>query len=384
MPRKISLVFRDRQGSAPALMLFLLAMAGAAGDSTLVATLRGNPVENEERATPALGYYEGLINAPRREVVGEVPQPPPGWLPFGGEVTGIVQELPTYLRWEMKPNLDIRWNGTTFRTNSLGFRTPEVTLEKPAGTYRIVVFGSSNTMGYGVNGEDQYTRHLQHWLNEWAGALRRVEVVNLAVAGDSPTRRLARLRKEAGRWNADWVVCDATALDSWLEDVHIHSVVQRGLPIPFPFVSKAISRSGVTPADSFEVFREKFRGESEGLLGDVYAAWCEGIHAPASPLDCAHTPPVGQQCEVSPRFRADSLARQPAWARFCGPVDLIGSYGSRGIPHLRVGQAFQRPRPSGHLRGFSRRHLAPRGASRAIHVAPSPGARPAAERREHL
>ena len=86
-----------------------------------------------------------------------------------------------------------------------------------------------------------------------------MEVVNLAVAGDSPTRRLERMKKEAGRWNADWLLCDASVLDSWLEDNHIHSVVQRGLPIPYPFVEEAIRRSGVTAADSLEVFREKFR-----------------------------------------------------------------------------------------------------------------------------
>ena len=113
-----------------------------------------------------------------------------------------------------------------------------------------------------------YTRHLEQWLNAWTGPSRRVEVVNLAVAGDSPTRRLERMKKEAGRWNADWLLCDASALDSWLEDNHIHSVLQRGLPIPFPFVKKAIRRSGVTAADSIEVFRDKFRGESEGLLGE--------------------------------------------------------------------------------------------------------------------
>jgi hypothetical protein len=175
----------------------------------------------------------------------------------------------------MKPNLDICWNGTTFQTNRLGFRTPDVSLEKPAGTYRILVFGSSNTMGYGVNNSEIYTRHLEQFLDAWTGPSMRVEVVNLAVAGDSPTRRLERMKKEAGRWNADWLLCDASVLDPWLEDNHVHTVVQRGLPIPHPFVEEAIRRSGVTAADSLEVFREKFRDESERLLAGVYAAWSQ-------------------------------------------------------------------------------------------------------------
>jgi hypothetical protein len=264
-----SWLFRERSGSAPALMVFLLALAGLAGDSAVVGTLRGSSAKAETPTAPLLGYYESLINAPRQLIAGEISQPPPGWLPFGGDVTGIVRELPTYLRWEMKPNLDIRWNGTTFQTNSLGFRTPEISLEKSRSTYRILVFGSSNTMGYGVEAEDVYTRHFERWLNERVGPGRRVEVVNLAVAGDSPTRRLARMQKEAGRFDADWLLCDATAMDSWLEETHVHSVLQRGIPIPFPFVQDAVRQSGVTAADSLESFREKFRDKSEGLFANV-------------------------------------------------------------------------------------------------------------------
>ena len=178
-------------------MVFLLAIAGLAGDTALVSTLRGFSVDNDGAPGADLGLLREPHQRAGREIAGNAPHPPPGWLPFGGEVTGIVNELPTYLRWEMKPNLDIRWNGTSFKTNSLGYRTPEVSPKKPAGTYRIVVFGSSNTMGYGVNTDDVYTRHLERFLNGWSGPSCRVEVVNLAVAGDSPTRRLARMRKEA-------------------------------------------------------------------------------------------------------------------------------------------------------------------------------------------
>ena len=52
-------------------MVFLLAIAGLAGDSALVSTLRGFSVANEARQAPTLGYYEGLINAPGREIGGD-------------------------------------------------------------------------------------------------------------------------------------------------------------------------------------------------------------------------------------------------------------------------------------------------------------------------
>jgi hypothetical protein len=66
-------------------MVFLLAIAGIAGDSALVASLRSLAVENESSPVRTLGYYEGLINTSRYEGSGDETSPPPGWRPFGGD-----------------------------------------------------------------------------------------------------------------------------------------------------------------------------------------------------------------------------------------------------------------------------------------------------------
>ena len=345
MPRGISRLLRNRPGSAPTLMVFLLAIAGLAGDTALVSTLRGFSVANEARHAPTLGYYEGLINIPGREFAGDAPSPPPGWLPFGGDVTGIVKELSTYLRWEMKPNLDIRWNGTVFQTNSFGFRTPEVCLEKPVGTYRILVFGSSNTMGYGVNNDDVYTRHLEHFLNAWMGPSRRVEVVNLAVAGDSPTRRLERMRKEAGRWNADWILCDASALDLWLEDNHIQSVLLRGIPIPFSFVQEAVRRSGATGADSIEVFRDKIRGESERLVANAFAAWSDLAARLQIPLTVVILPRGDSKAKSNRVFK---LMRSLCARNGLDFVDISSAFDDMEVDEFRISDWDKHPNARGH------------------------------------
>lgn len=349
MPRGISRLLRHRPGSAPALMVFLLALAAIAGDTAMVSTLRGYAVKDHASHGPTLGYYEALINAPPRQLSDDAPHPPPGWLPFGGDVTGIVTELPTYLRWEMKPNLNIVWNGTTFQTNGMGFRTPEATLEKPADTYRILVFGSSNTMGYGVNNSEMYTRHLERFLNAWVGPSMRVEVVNLAVAGDSPTRRLARMQKEAGRWQADWLLCDASVLDPWLEDNHIHTVVQRGLPVPYPFVAAAVRRSGVTAADSLEVFRDKFRDESERLLANVYAAWSAEAARIQVPLSVIILP-RGDSKAKSPRVF--QLIRSLCTQNGLDYIDISGAFDHMEVDEFRVSDWDKHPNARGHQAMF--------------------------------
>jgi hypothetical protein len=345
VPRGISVLWRHRPGSVPAVMIVLLAMAGLAGDTALMSTLRGSAARDEVHAAPTLGYYEALINSPQREMASNDPQPPPGWLPFGGEVTGIVTELPTYLRWEMKPNLDFRWNGAIFQTNRLGFRTPEASLEKPVGTYRILVFGSSNTMGYGVNNSDIYTRHLEQFLNTWIGPSRRVEVVNLAVAGDSPSRRLERMKKEAEHWNADWLLCDASVLDFWLEDNHIHSVLQRGLPIPYSFVAEAVGRSRTSGADSIEVFREKFRDQSEHVIAHVYAAWSKEAARLQVPLSIVILP-RGDSKAKSPRVF--EMIRSLCVQNKLDYLDISGAFDRMEVDEFRISDWDRHPNARGH------------------------------------
>jgi hypothetical protein len=330
-------------------MVLLLALAGLAGDSALVASLRRSAVDIESHQEPRLGYYEALINPPRLEIADRGPVPPPGWLPFGGDQTGIVRELPAYLRWEMKPNLAIRWNGTSFHTNSRGYRTPEVTPDKPPGTYRILVFGSSNTMGYGVNNDEVYTRLLERWLNGWVGLSRRVEVVNLAVAGDSPTRRLARLQKEAGRWSADWLLCDASAFDTWLEDAHIHSVLQRGLPIPYPFVRDAIERTGLTPLDSLESLRDKFRGEGERMLAHVYSGWSVEAARLGIPLTVLILPRADGKAKSQ---RVLDLIRSCSSQAGLAYLDLSGAFDHLDVEEFRISEWDKHPSASGHVAIF--------------------------------
>jgi GDSL-like lipase/acylhydrolase family protein len=323
MKRELSTFFSFRRGSSSLTMILLLALAGIAGDRTPIRTLRGLSRPNETETALPLGYYEALINTSSHVAATPTTGPPAGWLPFGGEETGIVQELPSYLRWTMKPNLDIRWNGAEFRTNRLGFRTPEVSNEKPARTFRILVFGSSNSMGYGVSNHEIYTSLLEGWLRSWVGPSYRVEVVNLSVAGDSPSRRLCRLQQEAQRFHPDWLISDASSFDSWLEDSHIQGVVDRRLPVPFPFVEKAIRRTGVTPGESLESFRAKFQGESERMFDAVYAGWSAESNRLGVPMTVVILP------------RADSKGKSPR------VVQLIHSLAARhGLDCLDIANAF--------------------------------------------
>jgi hypothetical protein len=319
-------------------------MAVIAGDSDGIATLRGvRPAGTSRQEAP--GYYEALTASVRWESDESAPGMPPGWRPFGGPETGIVEETRSYLRWKMRPNLDLRWNGTDFRTNSLGYRTPEVSLAKAKGVYRVVLFGSSNTMGYGVHDVDVFARHLERWLNERIGPSHRAEVVNLAVAGDSPTRKLYRLQQEAANYDADWLLFDASALDGWLEGTHIYFVLQRGLPIAFPFVRDAVQRSGITVADSLEAVRVKFSLESEVVLDSVFRMLGAEARRLQRPLTVLTLPRADDKAKSPRVFRRIAL-----FARRHGLdlMDLSDAFDHLDLEEFRISAWDKHPSARGH------------------------------------
>lgn len=84
----------------------------------------------------------------------------------------------------LRPDLDTWFQGTRFRSNRLGFRGPEVRVDKPDGTVRVAVLGRSVTMGQGVALEDAWPAQLEALLDRDAGAAGpRYEVLNFAVTG---------------------------------------------------------------------------------------------------------------------------------------------------------------------------------------------------------
>jgi lysophospholipase L1-like esterase len=338
----------SRPGASPLTMTLLLVMAVIAGDCASISALRGSSAEGA-RAAQRVGYYEALTDAPEQVPDRPAPGPPAGWTAFGGEESGIVREVPSYSRWTMKPDLDLRWNGAVFRTNHLGLRSPEIEPVKPDGTYRIIVLGSSNTMGYGVDNDQMYTYLLQRWLNERVGPSHRVEVVNLAVSADSPSRRLWRLQEEAGRLGPDWLLCDVSLFDAWLEDRHIHAALQRGLPIPFDFVRGAIGRTGVGPADSFDAFREKFRGESERMFEDVYAGWSAEARRMGVPLTLVILPRSDSK-DKSTRLHRYILSL--ADRHSLDYLDVSDAFDALAVDEFRISEWDHHPNARGHAAIF--------------------------------
>jgi hypothetical protein len=115
-----------RGGSLLPVSILLLTGAWIAPQSRVVKTLLGpSSIEKELGQAETRGYQESILDASKllhRDPSGmlddDAQLPPPGWIPFCA--AGLVEAEPTYLLWILRPNLDARWNGTSFHSNSLG------------------------------------------------------------------------------------------------------------------------------------------------------------------------------------------------------------------------------------------------------------------------
>ncbi len=88
--------------------------------------------------------------------------------------------------------------------NSAGFRGPEVSRQKPAGTWRIAVIGDSVTYGLGVPQEQTFCAGLQSRLR--AAGSGPVEVLNFGVPAYSSFQEYRLLRSRVLDFQPDLVV----------------------------------------------------------------------------------------------------------------------------------------------------------------------------------
>lgn len=88
-------------------------------------------------------------------------------------------EWSPYEHWITRSNLRSRF----YRTNALGFRGAEATLEKPAGRYRIIVLGGSVAWGYGCTADDRTVPGRLQALFQEQFPGRDIEVINAAQVG---------------------------------------------------------------------------------------------------------------------------------------------------------------------------------------------------------
>jgi lysophospholipase L1-like esterase len=104
-------------------------------------------------------------------------------------------------------------NGASTVANSMGYRGPLVTVDKPKGSFRIVLLGGSTTNGYGVNDDSTIDAQMRRLLPRQFPSVC-FEVVNLALGGYDSYQDFERMRVDGTKLSPDLVI-----LNSGINDV---------------------------------------------------------------------------------------------------------------------------------------------------------------------
>lgn len=128
----------------------------------------------------------------------------------------------------------LRWmRSGAIRRNAAGFRGPDFSASKPAGTYRIAVVGDSFTFGNGVRQEDRYSDLIQ------ARLPARFEVLNFGVAGNNTPEHYAQVQSIVKDLNPDFVLLQWYVNDMEDDDT-------RGRPVFRPLMPHASLHAWLT------------------------------------------------------------------------------------------------------------------------------------------
>ncbi len=127
-------------------------------------------------------------------------------------------QLSHELEWEWTPGYDKleTYHGITIRTtiSSQGLRNEEITVPKPAGTYRIIALGDSITAGPGVELDQTFVKLLEHSLQRESRSGQAIEVINAGTDDYGTPQELTWLRTRGLEYDPDLVLVNIYLNDS--------------------------------------------------------------------------------------------------------------------------------------------------------------------------
>jgi hypothetical protein len=193
------------------------------------------------------GYYEELDVGGMDNWRWHDAEEPEGW---GKGKETFFRKRSDFLLREIVPSASTVLGAAPVKSNRLGMCDREYEKIKPANTYRIVLLGASNDMGWGVKNDETYENLVEDNLNSRVPDARysRYEILNLSVAADTILQRVLRLEQVGFGFQPDAVIYAVSAVDEQFAGSYVRKALIQGIE-PSPgyreFVESVVRRAHV-------------------------------------------------------------------------------------------------------------------------------------------
>ena len=110
------------------------------------------------------------------------------------------------LFWEVSPNImTVRMGPGKVLSNSHGFRSPEITIKKPEGQYRVMILGDSSAFGHFVNNDQTFGAVLVKMLRQkYPG--KDIRLINAAVLGYTTYQGATFMKERGWKYSPDLII----------------------------------------------------------------------------------------------------------------------------------------------------------------------------------
>ncbi len=172
---------------------------------------------------------------------------------------------------ELIPGVQVELDGKLTTINQFGMRDREtLTLNKPTGTTRIAVVGSSVIMGYGVADDELFVRLLENRINEESPGGGRYELLNFGVGKQWASHRLVRIQRKVFGFDPDalYYFAHQDEYQSFVD--HLAKLFDAGKMIRSDPIEQLINQAGITQDMPPGVIHYKLNQQRNALLLAVY------------------------------------------------------------------------------------------------------------------
>lgn len=321
----------------------------------MVESLRGNRLNREDLALLERGYYEELLGVERTnvELWNLYEKKPADWRNlWQTEAVSFADDL---LRLELRPEISLEYKGERLSTNRWGMRDRDYEREKPPGTSRIAVLGSSPVMGSGVADDETFEWRLEERLNREARAvgLSAIELLSFAVDGYTLIQQLRVIESKALRFEPDAILYIAHETEADKTITELARILERRIALPYPELLRIAERAGVRPGTPRSIARRRLYPVAGEIVDRAYrhlVALCrsrdvEPIWAFVPMPATAMYGPAAAADARDPRVAA--LLRSARGAGF-RVLDLSGVYDGEHLPDLWVADWDRHPNARAH------------------------------------